>query len=122
MRRSIHGHGALLHRLEQRGLRLRGRAIDLVREHQIGEHRAGPECELVRPRQQRYTGDIGWHEVGRELDALEAYLESERQRAHQQCLGRAGHALEQHVAAREQADERFARGGVLPQHDRLERL
>ena len=36
----------LLHRLEQRRLRLRRGAVDLVGEQQVGEHRARLEAEL----------------------------------------------------------------------------
>jgi hypothetical protein len=39
----------LLHALEQRGLRLRRRAVDLVDEEEVREDRAGAELELVRP-------------------------------------------------------------------------
>ena len=38
-------HLALLHRLEQGGLRLRRRAVDLVGEEQVGEHRSLAEAE-----------------------------------------------------------------------------
>jgi len=101
VRRAVHGDGALLHRFEQRGLCLRGGAVDLVREHQIGKHRAGPESELVRAREQRNAGDVRGHEVRGELDALKADLKGERQSPHQQRLGSAGHALQQHMAAGE---------------------
>src|SRR3954470_15807566 len=43
---SVDGHLLLGHRLEQRGLRLRHRAIDLVHEDDVGEHRPGPELEV----------------------------------------------------------------------------
>jgi len=35
----------LLHGLEERGLRLRGSAVDLVREHDVREDRSGAEAE-----------------------------------------------------------------------------
>ncbi len=40
---------ALLHRLEQRRLRLGRRAVDLVGQQQVREHRALAEPELARP-------------------------------------------------------------------------
>ena len=40
VRRAVHGHAALLHRLEQRRLGLGRRAVDLVAQHQVGEDRA----------------------------------------------------------------------------------
>jgi hypothetical protein len=41
-------HLALLHRLEQRGLGLGRRAVDLVGQEQVGEHRALAEPERRR--------------------------------------------------------------------------
>ncbi len=58
------------HRLEERRLRLRHRAVDLVDEHDVGEDRALPELEiatlLVVDRQ---AGDVGGLEIRRALDA-----------------------------------------------------
>jgi hypothetical protein len=39
-RHAVDGHAPLAHRLEQRRLRLRRRAVDLVREHDVREDRA----------------------------------------------------------------------------------
>ena len=44
----VDGDLALLHRLEQRRLRLGRGPVDLVGEHDVGEHAAGAELELVR--------------------------------------------------------------------------
>ena len=61
---------ALLHHLEQRGLGLGARAVDLVGEHDVGEDRAGVELErallLVVHRD---AGDVAGEQVGGELDA-----------------------------------------------------
>jgi hypothetical protein len=56
--------------------------------------RAGPKRELPRPGQECHPGDVGGHQVGRELDPLELDVEGERQGTHEQCLGRSGHAFE----------------------------
>src|SRR5690606_30679025 len=50
--------------------------------------------------------DIGGHEVGRELDAAEGERERLRQCAHEERFAQARHALKEHVAAGEEADER----------------
>ena len=50
------------------------------------------------------AGDVGRHQVGRELDALEHQAQRLRQGAHQQRLGRAGQAGDQAMAADEQRD------------------
>ena len=49
--------------------------------------------------------DVGRQQVGRELDAVERGVDRLGQRAHRERLGQAGHALEQHVTAGEQADQ-----------------
>ena len=49
---------------------------------------------------------VGRHQVGRELDALELQVQGVGQRPHQQRLAQAGHAFEQHVAAGDQGGQR----------------
>ena len=119
---AIDRDGPLLHRLEQRGLGLGGRAIDLVGEHEIGEDRSLAKAELTRARQQRDPRDVGRHQVRRELNAHESHTQRERERAHEQCLGGPRHALEEDVSTREQAEEHFTRCGVLTQHDAAQRV
>ena len=50
VRGPVEGHLALLHRLEERGLRLRRRAVDLVGEEHLGEHRPLAEGEVAGAR------------------------------------------------------------------------
>ena len=119
---AIHSDGTLLHRLEQCGLCFRGRPVDLVGQHQIGKDRTRSERELASAAQERDAGDVGGHQVGGELDALELDVQRERQYAHQQRLGGSGHALEQHVTASEQADERLAGRRLLAEDHAVERL
>ena len=71
-RHSVDGHLALGHRLEQCRLRARHRAVDLVDEHHVGEHRSGAELELARPLvEDREAGDVRRLQVGRALDSRE---------------------------------------------------
>ena len=51
------------------------------------------------------AGDVGRHQVRRELDALEDQAQRLRDGAHQQRLGGAGQAGDQAVAADEQGDQ-----------------
>ena len=53
----------------------------------------------------RRAGDVGRHQVGRELDAREAHRRDLRERARDQRLGEAGEVLDQHVAVGEQAEQ-----------------
>ena len=105
----------LLHGLQQRRLRLRRGAVDLVGEQQVGEHRALAERERrgARVVDQR-AGDVAGHQVGGELHPLELQLQRGRQRAHQQRLGHARNAFQQHVTAAQQRDHQAADDGVLP--------
>ena len=99
-------HLPLLHDLEQRGLHLRRRAVDLVREQEVAEHGAelGVEAARVRPVDPR-ADQVGRHEVGRELQALERAAEHVGDGLDGERLGEAGHALEQHVPAGEERHE-----------------
>ena len=100
------GDGVLLHRLQQRGLRLWRGAVDLVGEDDVREHRALHELEdaatgRVVFLEQLGAGDVRRHEVGRELHAVERQVQRLRQRLDEQRLGEARHADQQHVAAGE---------------------
>jgi hypothetical protein len=63
------------------------------------------------------AGDIGGHQVGRELDALERQAERRRQGFHQQSLGRAGHAGDQAVTADEQGQQQVIDHVLLADDD-----
>jgi hypothetical protein len=71
---------AFLHHLQQRALHLRRCPVDLVGQQQVGEHRAQRGLELagvlaVDPG----AGEVGGHQVGRELDPLEPPADRGRQ-------------------------------------------
>jgi hypothetical protein len=63
------------------------------------------------------AGDVGRHQIGRELDALELQAQHLRHGAHEQRLGRAGQAGNQAVAADEQADTHLFDHLVLADDD-----
>ena len=108
----------LLHRLEQRGLGLRRRAVDLVGEQQVGEHRALAERNVPPTRVEDHLADhVGRHQVGRELHALELEVERGGHRLDEQRLGHAGHAFEQHVAAHEQRGDEARQRALLADDD-----
>ena len=103
-----HRHLLLLHRLEHGGLRLGRGTVDLVGEHDVGEHRTGHEVKLaaaVAPLLQDVgASDVHRHQIGRELDAAELERHRLGQPAHQERLGEAGHAHQERMAAGEEAD------------------
>jgi hypothetical protein len=112
VRDALDRHLPLLHGLEQCGLRLRRGAVDLVGEEEVGEDRARPELEVgVALVPDRRAGDVRRHQVGRELDPVEAGARHLCERARRERLREARVVLEQHVTVREQ-----------PEQDELERV
>ena len=105
---------ALLHRLEHRRLRLRGSAVDLVGEHEVGEDRPRAEGEvtLAGVEDQR-AGEVTGHQVRGELHPPRLDVERGGEGAHEQRLGDAGHPFEQDVAAAQQGDEQAGDRGIL---------
>ena len=104
----------LLHDLQQRRLHLGRRAVDLVGEQEVVKDRPelGVEAPGVRPPDPR-ADQVRGHEIRGELDAPVGPGQRSRQRLDGQRLGQAGHALEQHVAAGQQADEHALEHRVL---------
>ena len=91
---------ALAHRLEQRRLRARGGAVDLVGEHDVGEDRPAPELEhLAVLVVDRHPDDVRRQQVAGELDPTERAAERCGQRASQRGLTDARNVLDQQVPA-----------------------
>ena len=106
VRRVVDGDLVLLHALQQRGLGLGRRAVDLVADHDVGEHAAGAELELAGVLvEHRHARHVGGQQVGRELDAAHRALDAARQGLAEHGLADAGHVLDEDVALGEQADE-----------------
>ncbi len=106
---AVDGDLPLVHRLEQRGLRLRRGAVDLVGQQEVGED--GARLEFERLGVGVVDGDAedvaGQHVAG-ELQAVEAAVDGAGEGVGEGGLAHAGDVLDQQVAAREQADERQA--------------
>ncbi len=99
-RLAVDGYLLLGHRLEERRLRLRHRAVDLVDEDHVGEDRPGPELEVallgVEEGEARHIGRL---EVRRALDARRRRaLDRVCDRAREHGLGSTGNVLEEHMA------------------------
>ena len=91
------------HGLEQRSLRLGGRAVDLVADDHVGEDGAGTETELAaRLVVDRHAGDVARKQVGRELDAAQGCVDRTGQGFGQHRLADAGHVLDEQVPAGEE--------------------
>ena len=110
----------LLHRLEQARLGLRRRPVDLVGEDEVGEDRAGLEAEDALAAlldEDVRAGDVGRHQVRRELDPVERAVDDVGDRPDEHRLAEAGHALEQDVAVGEEAGQRLADEVALADDD-----
>jgi len=116
-------HLALGHRLEQRALRLRRGAVDLVGQQQLAEHRAGVKAEgglvlLV----DRHADDVRRQQVAGELDAVVLEAEHARHRVGQRGLAHAGQVLDQQVPSRQQASQRDAHLRLLADQHGADRV
>ncbi len=61
--------------------------------------------------------DVGGHQIGGELDSRIAQAEGASESPQQGSLAKTWHALQQHVTAREQADEHAVHDALLPHDD-----
>ena len=96
---ALHAHLRLLHRFQERGLRLRRRPVDLVGEQEMREDRARPEFEAGLPLVvQEASGDVGGQEVGRALQPFEGEVQGLREQPRDERLGEPWIILDQDVA------------------------
>jgi hypothetical protein len=88
------------------GLGLGRGAVDLVADHDVGEHPAGAELELAGVLvEDRDAGDVGGQQVRRELDPSHGRVDAAGQRLAQLGLADAGDVLDEQVALGEQHDQ-----------------
>ena len=107
----------LLHHFEQGALRLRRRAIDLVRQQHVREHRSAYQSQLTSRRvEHRVAGDVRRHHVRRELDAGMCQRECLRERAHEQRLAETRDALDEDVAGSDEGYEHLLHRRCLADH------
>ena len=114
---AVERHLLLVHALEQRALDARRGAVDLVRQHAVGEDRAGDEFEIaaVHP-VERVAEEVGRQQVGRELHALERPADRGGQGVGERGLADARRAFDQHVAAGEQGGQQQGRSFFRAEH------
>src|SRR6266550_5200058 len=121
VRLAADGHLPLLHDLKQRALDLRWCPVDLVGEEEVREDRAKRRLEITGPlvvdaRSDEVRGD----KIGRELDALELAGNRLRDGLDRECLRKPGHALDEKMAARQEADQETLEQMILPDDDLLD--
>ncbi len=121
----MHGDAVLLHRLEQRRLRFRRRAVDFVGEDDVREDRAGREHHLPATGGRVFlhqvgAGDVRRHQVRRELDTRELQVEHAGHRVNEQRLGQTRGADDQAVATDKQRHQHLRDDLVLTDDDLLQ--
>ena len=123
---ALDGDPMLLHRLEKRRLGLGRRAVDFVRQDDVGEdwtrgehHRASSRGRVLL--HEIRAGDVGRHQVGRELDARELQCEHTRDGVNQQRLRQSRCADDQAVPPDEQGGQHLG-DDLLLAHDDLAKL
>jgi hypothetical protein len=111
---------ALLHHLEQRRLHLRGRAVDLVGEDEVVEHRTLLEDEAaVLGTVDVAAGQVGGQQIGRELDAVERAFKAAGQGLGKQGFADARYILDQQMTFRQQAMFKIGTVGVAAVKNRV---
>ena len=119
MGHALDGDLGLGHRLQQGRLGARRGAVDLVRQHHVGEDRPGQELESgVALVEDAGAGDVGRQQVGGALDAPELAADGRGQGSGEHGLAGAGQVLEEHVAAAHQGRGRQPDAAPLA-HDHL---
>ncbi len=100
--RALDADLALLHRFQQRRLRARPGAVDLIGKQDLAKYWAGVTLELFALLVvDGHAGDVGGEQIGGELHPLEAAGQRLRQRLRQRGLAHPWHILDQHVAVGE---------------------
>ena len=113
----------LVHRLEQRRLRARARAVDLVGQEDVREDRALPQDELALALVVDADAEhVAREQVARELHATQLAADGLRERASERGLADAGDVLDEQVPAREERDQRELDGFLLALERALHRL
>ena len=111
-----------LHGFEQGRLRLGRRTVDFVGEDHVGKQRAGEELELALAGAAVFlddlgAGDVGRHQVRRELNTAERQGQALGEGADHQGLGQPRHAFEHAVPSAEQGDQQLLDDFVLSDDD-----
>ena len=116
------GHLALLHGLEEGGLHLGRRTVDLVGQYEVGEHRALLDLELLALLAVDHSTDkVGGEQVGGKLDTAELSVHTRGQSIDGKGLGQTGNTFEKDVPVGQKADKQILHQMLLS-YDHLRHL
>ena len=115
------GDGLFLHGLQQSGLRFWSGPVDFISEHDLCKNRARLKFEnaaaIGRFHHDIRAENVGGHEVGSELDAVEIELDGFGKGAYEECFAKARDTFQQDVATDEKAcDDAFDNTFVTDNH------
>ena len=100
MRSVIHRYLGIVHRLKKAALCFRGRAVDLVSQHDMREKGTGLKLKILPLRIiDRHPDDIRRQEVTGKLDPFETAPQGMREALCKRSLPDARHILDQQMAA-----------------------
>ena len=111
----------LIHRFQQRGLRARRGPVDLVRQKQVRENRTfAKEKRAFLRRINGGAEDVGWQQIGGELNPAEIRGNGQRKRLCQCGFPRPGDILHQDMPLREESAEQQTHDILLAADDAIE--
>ena len=115
-RHAVGGHLPFLHRLEQRGLRLRWRAVDLVAEQQVREQRTGAGTRSRCVRWLKIVAPVTSDGMRSGVNCTREKCRpmTLRERTGHERLGEPGVVVDEHVAVGEQPEQHEAQRVALP--------
>ena len=97
------------------------RPVDFVGQQKIREHRTSSTSKLsTLLLEHRVPGDVGRHEIGRELDAAESQIQALGEGADEEGLGQTRHAFQQAVSTSEESHQDLINRFFLPNHNLTE--
>ncbi len=116
--RSVDRYLPFLHALQQRRLRSRRHAVDLVDQQEAGKDRPLVQHELLA-RAAKHIGaqNVSGHKVGRRLHSMKFQPQHLRQQFDHQRFGDTGDAFDQGMPPAEGHDQRLIDEGVLAGND-----
>ena len=114
MRFGVDGHLALLHGVQQRGLRFSRGTVDFIGQQEAGEHRALDQFEFVLLQvEDAGAGDVRGNQIRRALDASEFRAKHLGECSHQEGFAHAWNAFNQHMVACEDGNQGVVDHGLL---------
>ena len=121
------GNVMFLHRLQQGSLGFRRGPVDLIGQDHVRENGTFDEFEdalagSVVFLEDLRAGNVGGHEIGGELDPLEAEIEDFREGVDEQSLSQARNTDEKGMGSTENGNQQLLDDFVLPHDNQVELL